>query len=161
YDFIVSPGADPSVIKLNYNGDKGKKLTAEGNLLIETPLGVLEEKAPYTYQKENKKEIASAFALDNDKIAFSLNKYDATKTLVIDSILSWGTYFDNNYSSDTWSNVAIDKDGNVFAASYTYASTYPPNLNPGGGAYYSSAKNGFVDLILLKFNSNLQLIWCT
>src|SRR5262249_37719739 len=39
YDFIISPGADPNLIKLNFEGAEKIALDGQGNLILSTKLG--------------------------------------------------------------------------------------------------------------------------
>jgi hypothetical protein len=87
------------------------------------------------------------------------------KTLVIDPVLQWGTYFGGN-SYDYASSVAVDGSGNVFVVGWTYSSSGFPLWNPGGGAYYDDTYSpggsyGY-DAFIAKFSgSNLSLVWST
>ena len=50
YDFVVSPGTDPSVIRLAVTGANSLSLTASGDLDINTGAGDIVQKAPTVYQ---------------------------------------------------------------------------------------------------------------
>ena len=50
YEFLVRPGARVSGIRLAYRGAKRLSLDRQGNLLIRTPLGVLTDTRPVSYQ---------------------------------------------------------------------------------------------------------------
>ena len=49
-DFMVAPGADPSVIRLRYDGVGQARLEADGVLVLEGAAGELRENAPVIYQ---------------------------------------------------------------------------------------------------------------
>jgi hypothetical protein len=49
YDFVVHPGGDPSLIKLNIQDAESVSITAEGELLMKTSLGEVKEKAPLSF----------------------------------------------------------------------------------------------------------------
>src|SRR5437867_12105958 len=51
FDFIVSPGADPTAIRLRIAGSSGLELTPEGDVSVHLPEGELELKLPEVYQK--------------------------------------------------------------------------------------------------------------
>ena len=81
------------------------------------------------------------------------------KTLVIDPVLQWGTYFGGSGWEDARS-VAVDGSGNVFVVGRTSSSDFPL-ANPGGGAYFDNTYDGD-DAFIAKFSgSNLSLVWST
>jgi len=85
------------------------------------------------------------------------------KTLVIDPVLQWGTYFGGSVWDEV-SSVAVDnRDGNVFVLGWTGSTSGFPLANPpGGGAYYDNSHNGSWDAYIAKFSgSNLSLLWST
>jgi hypothetical protein len=84
------------------------------------------------------------------------------KTLVIDPVLQWGTYFGGS-GLDYATSVAVDGSGNVFVVGRTYSNSGFPLANPpGGGAYYDNTLGGFQDAFIAKFSGgNLSLEWST
>jgi len=66
--------------------------TRKGRLRPDEPFG-------RAYMDNSLSKIPSHFILKNNLISFKTGKYDKTKTLVIDPILDWGTYF-GGYSTD-------------------------------------------------------------
>jgi len=85
------------------------------------------------------------------------------KTLVIDPVLQWGTYFGTG-GEDLAYSVAVDgRSGDVFVVGKTRSSSSFPLPNPGGGAYYDNTYNGDdYDAFIAKFSgSNLRLVWST
>ena len=83
------------------------------------------------------------------------------KTLVIDPVLQWGTYFGGNDDDGAYS-VAVDGSGNVFVVGWTKSTSGFPLVDPGGGAYYDNTQGGWEDAFIAKFSgSNLGLVWST
>jgi hypothetical protein len=83
------------------------------------------------------------------------------KTLMIDPVLQWGTYFGES-SGDRALSVAVDRSGNVFVVGYTGSTSSFPLADPGGGAYFDNTHNGGDDAFIAKFSgSNLSLLWST
>jgi hypothetical protein len=87
------------------------------------------------------------------------------KTLVIDPVLQWGTYFGGS-ALDKASNVAVDGSGNVFVVGWTWSDFDFPLADPGGGAYYDNTCGGcgssYSDAFIAKFSgNNLSLLWST
>jgi hypothetical protein len=83
------------------------------------------------------------------------------KTLVIDPVLQWGTYFGGS-GRDEAHSVAVDGSGNVFVVGGTNSTSDFPLEDPGGGAYYVRNNGGRYDAFMAKFlGSNLRLVWST
>ena len=70
YDFIVSPGADPSIIQIQYKGIENLFLTPTGDIQIDTNFGSIYEKKPFIFQEINgiKKEIIGQYKIIEPEI---------------------------------------------------------------------------------------------
>jgi len=166
YDFIVHPGADPKDIQLVYKSKRGLSIDANGNLLIETSFGTIEEKAPYSYIKESEKNIESKFKLISSQkksgmyetcLGFDFNGKDySSSTLIIDPQLVWSTFYGGTSYEGT---LCIDTDpsGNVFLCGYL-GSTNFPLLSM--GTYFQSTAGSYSGF-LVKFNNSGTLLWST
>jgi hypothetical protein len=90
YDFIVHPGGNPENIAMKISGADKLYVDNHGTLAIETPLGLIEQQKPYSYQDN---EVYSAFTLNSDSIVrFNIGAYDHSKQLTIDPPTRlWGT----------------------------------------------------------------------
>jgi hypothetical protein len=58
YDFVVAPGANPGRILIGFQGNKGLRLDARGNLVLLTETGELTYKAPQLYQTLGARRVA-------------------------------------------------------------------------------------------------------
>ena len=56
YDFIVSPGADPSLIELAFDGVEGVRVNEEGQLVLSTQRGEVRQLSPVVYQEPGEGE---------------------------------------------------------------------------------------------------------
>ena len=165
YDFIVHPGANPAAIKLIYESEKPVSVDSEGSLQINTPLGKLTEKAPYSYIYETGKEIKSLFSkkvtsASQAVISFSLphKKEWSEATLIIDPQLNWSTFYGGN-SHDGSMSIDLDTNGNIFVAGYTGSAGFPVQLQP--GAYNDTVINGNWYAFILGFTSTGMLNWAS
>lgn len=118
YDFVVRPGAQVSAIRLAYSGGN-LKLLESGELEIRTPLGTILESAPYSYEAENRREVASSFRLKGNTLTYDVAAY--TGSLVIDPGVKWSSYY-GGAESDHVSAVAMDKEGYLYVAGWTPSS---------------------------------------
>ncbi len=159
YDFIIHKGGNVNDIKLQYKGSSNTIIREDGSLFVETELGNIIEKTPEVFSADGTK-IKATFSKNNNYFSFSVDNYNNNIDLIIDPSIHWSTYFNNNYSSDTWTRPVVDSQGNLFNTGYTYASTFPI-INPGSGAWIDPSKDGTVDLIIVKFDSNHTLVWST
>jgi hypothetical protein len=132
YSFILHPGADASLIQLEYSTEGTLAINPEGKLIISSAIGEVVEHAPVTYyHKSTSQKIVSSFILNNNLVSFSLDKYDNSKTVIIDPWVQTPTIANSN---GVWE---CDKDA-------------------AGNAYIIG---GDMPMKLLKYNSAGVLQW--
>lgn len=139
YDFVVHPGIDPAQIGLRFEGIRKASVEKKsGDLLLETGAGTLRQHKPIVFQHIDgeRREVAGLYKLDNGRVTFALGEYDRTKELVIDPILSYGSYLGGN-AFDEGRGITVDAQGNAYivgtAASLNFpttAGTIKPQLLP-------------------------------
>jgi hypothetical protein len=118
-EFYLKPRADPSQIRLSYEGVKAISLGDDGTLILDTELGELVEKAPFAYQDIDgvRIEIEAQYVLLLDgSIGFDLGKYEDEHALVIDPELVFQVVYGTSVGLTSAEGVAIDSDGNVIFA---------------------------------------------
>ncbi|MBI5233711.1 MAG: SBBP repeat-containing protein, partial [Deltaproteobacteria bacterium] len=149
YDIIVSPGADPNVVKFSYDGIEDLKVTDNGDLEIALKEGKILQKKPYIYQEidSKRKEVVAGFVIEDNSYSFSLASYNATKPLVIDPVLDYSTYLGGN-SYDYGYAIAIDSSGNAYVTGTTLSSDFPTASPIDGTA------NGSFDVFVTKLNAS-------
>jgi hypothetical protein len=155
YDFILHPGADPSRIRLAFEGAE-KVRVAGGDLILTTPAGEVRMKRPYAYQTINGRrvQVACDYRLHSPlasrllpAVAFKLARYDASLPLVVDPVLAFSTYLGGT-DDDGSKGIAVGGDGAVYVTGHTYGSDFPTSA----GAYDPSA-NGELDAFVMKLDS--------
>lgn len=127
YDMVVSPGADPSKIKMMYEGQESIKIN-NGSLYVTTSVNKWIEERPYAYQVVNgvKRQIVCDFTLEGNFVSFAVGSYNKQLPLIIDPILVFSTY--SGSSVDNFGHTATyDKDGNLYAAGIARDPTNFPN----------------------------------
>ena len=158
YDFVVSPGATPSSIALEFKGAKSIKIDDRGDLVLSTKGGEIRQHKPVAYQEINgeRREVAADYVIqnrkskiENQKIGFAVAEYDHNLPLVIDPVLVYSTYLGGN-SNDQGNAIAVDTQGNAYIAGFT-SSTDFPTRNP-----FQAAKAGganITDAFVTKLNA--------
>lgn len=131
YDFVVAPGADPSNIRLKFQGANAMELNDSGNLVLHTSAGDVVEHAPVIYQEVDgsRQEIGGRYVLDSTKqISFELGDYDPGRPLVIDPILAYSSFLGGN-ADDFGNAIAVDASGSAYLTGHTTSTNFP-SLNP-------------------------------
>jgi gliding motility-associated-like protein len=144
YDFVVSPGADISQIKLSFDGVT-PVLRTDGSLYIKTSVNEITELAPYTYQVIDGREITVKcnYKLDKGVLTFECPEgYDKSQALIIDPVLVFATYSGGTGAGNGYYaySTTYDDDGNMYASSGAYQFGWPTTV----GAYqtvFNGAQN--------------------
>jgi len=154
YDFIVSPGSDPSVIQIQYEGVEDLFLTPMGDIQIDTNFGSIFEKKPFIYQDINgvKKEISGEYKIIKPNVfGFEINDYfDSSYPLVIDPTLQYSTYFGGT-AYDCGREIEVDNSGNLYITGETESPNFPTS-NPYQGIHAGSS-DAFVTKLHYSTNS--------
>jgi gliding motility-associated-like protein len=83
YAFIVHPGGNPSLIKMNYS--RALTIDEKKDLRIDTKFGDIIDHAPVTFYSGNKNQtVSSEFTKKGNSVSIRLGAYDNTRTLIID-----------------------------------------------------------------------------
>ncbi|MCI5212081.1 MAG: hypothetical protein D3910_25615, partial [Candidatus Electrothrix sp. ATG2] len=128
YDFIVSPGNDPSAIRIQFQGANKIDIDEVGNLVLETDYGKIVQEKPVCYQEIEGKKIpveGKYQLLAGNEISFHINKYDNRHELVIDPVIVFSTYLGGSSDVDISQDITTDSDGNVYVTGYTQSSDFP------------------------------------
>src|SRR5262249_35888654 len=141
YDFVVAPGADPSQITMSVEGAENIEVDANGDLILHVGGAKVYHRSPISYQQHNgaKRSVQSHYVLKGgNQIGFTVENYDATKSLVIDPIIDFSTFF-GGIGSDEGFAIAVDTAGNAYVTGTTYSSNFnvfaPLQTTNRGGKY--------------------------
>ncbi len=151
YDLIVAPGADPRQVRFAVDGALGTELDLLGDLVVRTAAGNVSLHRPVVYQtiKGQRKNVPARYVHSGENdFGVSLAAYDKKAPLIIDPVLSYGTFLGGKLDDGALA-IAVDGSGNAYVAGYTLSSDFPTatayqrNLSSNGG------KNAFIT----KFNA--------
>jgi hypothetical protein len=125
--FTVSPGGDPSAIRLRVEGARSLEVSETGELLMGTGLGDIRFSKPAAFQeKDGKKvEVAVAYAAGKDMYAFKVGEYDKEYPLIIDPYyLAYSTYLGGSGEENAY-GIAVDASGSAYVTGSTTSANFP------------------------------------
>ena len=158
YDFVVSPGADPNSIIIQFQGVDGMGIDARGDLVLHTSVGEIRQHKPLIYQEKDgaRKAICGGYLLKkNNQVSFCVDGYDRTRPLVIDPVLSYSTYLGGS-KDDSSSAIAVDTSGNAYVTGDTTSIDFPVQ------SAFQSLNSGIRDVFVAKFSADgNQLVYST
>lgn len=160
YEFVVSEGANPREIQIEYIGANNLSLS-NGNLVIKTDVGQIMELAPFAYQLDDDGQtigIPCKFSLQKNIVSYQLGDYNRKKNVIIDPQLIFSSY--SGSSADNWGYTATyDQHGNLYGGGIAFGIGYPTQV---GHSYQINFAGGSCDVAISKFDSSgSQLYYST
>ncbi len=163
YDFRVQPNADPSTIRLVFDG-AARPVIAEGGDLV---IGPLRQHAPAAYQEGDggRNLVDCRYVVQaNHEVAIRLGAYDRKRKLVIDPVLSFATYVGGSLN-DGVTSVKVDSAGNIYLAGFTSSASFPVRgaaQGVYGGSNSPLLQGQFGDAFVAKLNpAGTALLYAT
>jgi hypothetical protein len=152
YEFHVAPGADPSQIRMAYDGAHDVSLGPHGALQLDTALGRIIDPKPRSAQVIDGTRVAvsSRYLFDRatKTFGFALHSYDPRRALVIDPGPSYSTVIGGS-SNDFGIDIAVDRAGNTYVTGQTISPDFP--TTPGA---YDRVHGGLADTFVAKLDAS-------
>jgi hypothetical protein len=155
YDFLLEPGADPSAIRMRFQGADRAVVTPQGDLQVECAGGQLVQKRPFLYQRDaragTRRQIDGRYVLLADgAVGLVVGGYDHAKPLVVDPFLIYSSFW-GGQAADQVNAVKIDSRGLLFVVGRTDTSDLV-----GTGSAYSLVNEapGSDDLFIMVLDTN-------
>ena len=157
YSFIVSAGADPSIIKIVHKGMDKLSLINEA-VHLETRFGPIIESDLTVWNEtlDNQQvSVRSQFKIKKDTVTYDFpDGYNADQRLIIDPSLAFSTF--TGSTADNWGFTAApaNDNGDLVAGGIVFGTGYPIST----GAYQSTWLGGYgtleIDIGISKFSSD-------
>jgi hypothetical protein len=142
YDWVVAPGADPKLIHVKWEGASQVTRNSSGDLVLSASLV---EHKPVILQEG--KRIEGGYAVHGRQVAFELARYDPSKPLVIDPVLTYSTYLGGG-GVDQGRAIAVDGSGNAYVTGFTSSTDFPS-----GNSVQTKYGGGTFDAFVTKINA--------
>lgn len=134
YDFVVSPGADPRAIRLEFAGQDKARIDRDGDLVLMAGGHELRQHKPVVYQDRDgrRNAVDGRYVLDGHTVSFEVGPYDRLRPLVIDPLMGYSSYLGGNLE-DSASAVATDPACNLYVSGGVASTDFPvtPGTYPG------------------------------
>ncbi len=159
FDFVIAPGADPSVIVLEFPDSLRLRVAEDGSLAGETSAGAFRHRKPFAYQEARGKRrpVTAGYRLAAaNRVTLLLGAYDKSLPLVIDPVLNFSTFLGGT-GADGAVAAAVDAQGYLYVAGTTTSLNFP-------GTYGAlrAANAGGQDVFVAKLSPDgTQLIYAT
>jgi uncharacterized protein (TIGR03437 family) len=162
YDFIVSPGADPTIVAMTFDGAEKLEVDGHGDLIVRTAGQQVVLHKPDMYQELDgaRRQISGGYNMsDNRQVGFNVGAYEKGKALVIDPMIV-------SLGSLGGTSIALDSSGNIYltgtAASSMSATPGAFQTQRGGGyCYVDYDYSPCGDAFVAKLTSSGNLIYAT
>lgn len=162
YEFAVAPGADPSAIRMRFDGQSAVRVD-HGRLVVSTSAGDVIEEAPIAWVTRDrggltdKVDIATRYGLSGNLASFHLADPPGRDRLIIDPELTFGSY--TGSTADNFGFTATyDNDGALYGGGIVFDLGYPTTL----GVLQPNFFGGFIDIGISKFTPDgTDLAWST
>ncbi|MCH7878934.1 MAG: SBBP repeat-containing protein, partial [candidate division Zixibacteria bacterium] len=151
YDFIVSPGVDPAVIKSEWTGANSVSIDDQGRLIIQTNWGEIIENPPVIYQSDGytRVDVSGRFVLlAENVVGFEIiGEYHPSLALIIDPSVYYASYLGGSGDDEGW-DVVVDDCGFAYMVGVTASTDFDTTT----GAYQCT-DCGSQDVFIAKFNT--------
>ena len=121
YDFIVRPGADARVIRLQFTGASQIRLDADGDLVLEAGDARMTQRRPLVYQTAgdgSRQAISSSYVIRDGEVRFALADYDRSRPVTVDPSLVFSQFVGGSVD-DIAIGVGRDANGLYYVAGST------------------------------------------
>lgn len=157
YNFVLNPGANINEIKMLVEGANNVSLTQKNELEIETSLGIISDKIPFSYYTNSPQQNNPVyFKLNKNEITF-ISNHNSKETFIIDpsSNLIWGNYL-GGAALDYQTTMHVDANDNIYVGGYTFSTS---NIATTG--VYQTTLSGSFDSYIIKSNTSGTIQWGT
>jgi hypothetical protein len=157
YDFRIAPGADPTLVRLGFEGARDLREDGEGNLVAALDDGEVVKSCPRVYEEDGTRTQAVRgrwVRHGKSEAGFEVGPYDASRVLVIDPVLSYSTYLGGGDVDEAYA-IAVDAAGSAYVTGWTHSTDFPADNPP-------PSPTAFYDVVVTKLSpSGTSLVYST
>ncbi len=154
YDFEVAPGADPTQIRVRFEGAEAVEVDPSGDLVMRLADGEVRQQRAVVYQPDgaSRKRVGARYVMTGGaEVRIDLDAYDAERPLVIDPVIVYTTLVGGSDgmsgSNEEGHGVALAPDGSIFVTGSSDANSVP------GGFPMHGTPGGDFDVFVTKLDA--------
>jgi hypothetical protein len=157
YDVIAEPGTGLGDVALDVRGVDDVRVDGDGDLVLATPVGAVEQPAPVAYQVEDgeREPVDARYEVDGTTVGFAVDDRDPDARLVVDPAVEFASYLGGG-SVDWVLDTAVGPDGHVYETGATTSPDFPTRDG------YQQSHHGGMDVFVTKLEPDgTSLAWST
>ena len=160
YDFVVAPGADPKLIRLNADGVRSTALSSQGNVILRTGAGNVELKRPVAYQEIDgaRSQVSSEFRLrPGHVLQLEVGNYDRRHPLIVDPVLLYSVAIGGS-SGNQGVGIDVDASGNTYVTGNSCSADFPTTAGNFQNIQSNPAAKTCQDAIVMKLDPTAKTL---
>ena len=150
YDFEIAAGADPSRIRLRFDGADRLRMGLNGDLMLDLGGKTVTQHLPVVYQVAaggKRQAVHADYQIEaNRDVTLRLDRYDPSAPLVIDPVITFAAYLPGS-NNTVGVAFAHDAQGYIYVAGNTSAEDFVTTSNT-----YFGVNRGVQNTWLMKLN---------
>lgn len=157
YDLVAGPHAEISKIRLEFSNASRISIGSDGDLILNVHGTEIRQHKPRVYQ-DGRPVDGVYFLAGKNRVGFRIADYDPERSLVIDPVLTYGSYLGGS-GGDFGYAITADAQGNLYVVGATTSNNFP---TPGGYNHlFAGPQEAFIAKINPSAAGGASLIWST
>jgi hypothetical protein len=149
FDLMVAPGADPSALRLTFDGVERVEAGSAGALRLRSGDEEVLLRRPRAFQQAGaaRREVRAGYVIESERNArLDLGSYDPSQPLTLDPVISFSTHLGGG--GEIGHAIAVDDLGNVYVAGESPSLLFPTK------APFQATLGGQVDAFVTKISAD-------
>jgi len=158
YRFVLSPGADPKRIAMEWAGARSVRASDDGrDLEVATDVGVLTVRGlrAFAIEDRGRRELSVRHVVRGTTVFLDVDGWSGRVPLVVDPSVGWSSFLGGS-GGENANAVALDGSGNVLVAGLTESTNFPAT-----GGFDATLGDSTGDGFVAKLAPSGALLWST
>ncbi len=160
YRFVLSPGADPARIVIDWPEASAVRVVDDGRgLEIETGVGrmMVSGLRAFSVEKDGNQPVEAKHVVEGTRVSLAITGWSGATPLVIDPAVTWSSFVGGS-NQENGHAVAVDAAGNMYLTGQTLSADFPTT----GGFQTTNGGTGYAhDAFVTKITAGGSIAWST